>query len=117
MENEKIIGGYQGKSRKDENGNPPNPPTRQPKDYDDDSSRKSIQIDESCTVCLTEEVICINCHHRWVEHLDIERCNAEGIREFITPSLKDIVCPNCSKHGYVIITGQRDINTCHNKWR
>ena len=41
------------------------------------------------------EVICINCKHRWIATYNCK-----------TP-LKDLSCPKCNEAGYVIKTGQR----------
>lgn len=43
---------------------------------------------------LVQEVICLYCYHRWID-----------VRPVGT-YLKQLECPNCSKHGYVIGTGE-----------
>lgn len=43
---------------------------------------------------ITEEVICVNCHNRWI-----------SVRpDFVW--LKDLECPKCGEKGTVISTGQ-----------
>lgn len=40
------------------------------------------------------EVICINCKHRWI-----------AVRPCVC-KLKELECPECHEHGYVIETGE-----------
>ena len=57
------------------------------------SKTKVINIEENIPHKVSE-VICINCKYRWI---DVRPCACK---------LKDLECPQCSKQGYVIETGE-----------
>lgn len=50
---------------------------------------------EDKTPHLVAELICLNCHHRWI-----------GVWPE-TLLLKDITCPHCESTGTIITTGQQ----------
>lgn len=64
-----------------------------PLENGDNSDVKIVDINEN-TPHKVSEVICVKCGYRWL-----------AVRP-VTTLLKDLECPQCSKQGFVIETGE-----------
>lgn len=68
-----------------------------------------IYINDNGCIAITEEVVCLNCKHRW-EHTFRATSYENGKKVCWQHALKDIVCPICNEKGLVIITGETALN-------